>query len=166
MFTGKLSLMLVRLHSRHFIIQFVAAANGLGIPPTSTMRIQRVSEFVMTFVGMRIGPFRRAQQRKTQHVALHVVSILAVVKQAEAVFTIGKIGPALRWHFELGLLGRCIASCWAFDRAAGNLKCGLLAVRAERESYLQQNMFLMPVGLHLHVDSGNASVHRDVLYER
>src|SRR5579872_4181517 len=115
MFTGKLSLMLVRLHSRHFVIQFVAAANRLRISPTPTMRIQRVSEFVMTLIGVRIGPFRRAQQRQTQHVALYIVSILAVVKQAEAVFTIGKIGPALRWHFELSLFRRSVACSRTFD---------------------------------------------------
>ena len=80
-------------------------------------------------------------------------------------FSIGEIGPALRWYFELSLFGRRVASCRTFDRAVGNFKRGLVAVGAQRESYFQQNMFLVPVSLHLHVDPRHASVHGDVLHE-
>ena len=50
--------MFVRLYCDKLVIQFVAAAHGLRFPPTTAMRIQRVGELVMAFVGMWIGPFR------------------------------------------------------------------------------------------------------------
>src|SRR5271157_6524519 len=99
------------------------------------MRIQGVREFVMTFVGMGIGPFWRTQQRETQHIALHIVSVLAVVKQAEAVFSIGEIGPTLRRNLEFGLFGRCVPSGRTSYRTVGNFKSSLVAVCAQRECH-------------------------------
>src|ERR1700761_1224815 len=108
---------------------------------------------MMALVGMRVWPFRRAQQRKAQNVTFGIVSILAIVEQAETMGCIGKIGPTLRRNFELGLLGRRITSCRALDGAIGDGECGLIAVSAERESDLQQNMFFMPFDLRLYIDA-------------
>src|SRR5208282_1192274 len=120
MFGWKCAPVFLRWQCDQLVIQFVATAHGFSVPPISAVRIQRVGEYVMAFVGMRIGPFWRAQQRETQHVALHIVSILAVVKQTEAVFRIRKISPTLRRDFEFGLFGGSVPSRRTFDRAIGN----------------------------------------------
>ena len=85
------------------------------------------------FVGVGIGPFRGAQQRQAEDIPLGIVSIFAVVKQAEAMSRIGNVCPAQRRHFKFGLLGRRFAGGGTLDRTVRDFECSLLVVGAERE---------------------------------
>ena len=85
------------------IVHFVALADGQRFAPRARVRIERVGEFVMSLVGVGIGPLGPAQQREAQDVVLGVVAVLGVVEQAEAVGCVREVGPAQRRNFELRL---------------------------------------------------------------
>src|SRR5215472_3434878 len=106
MFGGKLAVVLAGLHGDQLVIEVVALADCERIVPVSSMRIKRISEFVVAFIGMRVGPFGRTQERDAQDVTLGVVTILAVVEQAESVLVVGDIRPPNSRNFKLCLLGR------------------------------------------------------------
>ena len=78
---------------------------------------------------------------------------------------VGNVGPLQCGDFELRLLGGCVASGGAFDRAVGNFIGGLGAVRAQREGNFQEDVLFVPTGVHLHVDTRNSGVDADVLGE-
>src|SRR5215470_7985757 len=105
----------------------------------------------MTLIGVRIGPFRRAQQREPQHISLGIVSVFAIIQQTESMCSVGNVSPAIRWNLELCLLGRCVTGCWTFHGTKRNLVRRLVAVRANRKCNFQKYVLLMPVGLHLDV---------------
>ena len=90
----------------------------------------------MTLVSMGIGPLRRAQQRQPQDVSLCVVTIFAVIEQAESVLRIRDVSPPLCRNLKLRLFRRCIPSGRTLDRTKGNLKGRLVVVCADRETLL------------------------------
>src|SRR6267142_4645498 len=114
---------------------------------------------------MRIGPLWRAQKRKTQYIAFGVVSIFAVIQKTEPMCGIRNVGPTLRRHFKLRLLCGRIASSGTLDGAEGNLESRFVAMRADRKSHFKQNMFFVPLRLHLHVDPRRARIQDDVAYK-
>src|SRR5581483_8246097 len=59
--------------------------------------------------------------------------------------------------------GGRIARGWTLDAAEGNLESRFGVVGTDWECHFQQNMFLVPVGLHLDVYARHAGVHRYVL---
>jgi hypothetical protein len=81
---AKRSFMLLDLPRKQTVIQFVPASNRLCLTPCIAVRIERISELVVTFIGVRVRPFRGAQQRQAQNVVFGVVPILAIVEQTEA----------------------------------------------------------------------------------
>ncbi len=161
--SGQRSRMLRGGDSKQRIVQVVALANRHRLAPCSRVRIQRVGELVMPLVGVRVRPGGAAQQREAQNVVLGVVSVLAVVQQREAMRCVGDIAPAQRGHFELRFLRRRIAGRRTLDRSVRNLEGRLVSVNTQRESDFQQDVMLVPVGLHVHVDARHARIHRDVL---
>ena len=122
------------------------------------MRIQRVSELVMAFIGVRIGIFRRAQQRNRSTLPFGVIPVLAIVQQAESVLAVGDVGPAICGNLKLRLFCRSIARRRTLHGAKWNFVRRLIAVRAQRERDLQQNVFLVPLRLHFHIDAGNPGI--------
>ena len=130
------------------------------------MRIERIGEFVAPFIGVWIGPFRRTQQRKPQNVALGIVAILAIVKQAHSVRSVGEIRPLQRWHFEFPLFCRRVACRWPLDGAVGDFKSGFVIVRARRHGHFQQDVFFAPVRSHVHIHARRACRQGNVPNER
>ena len=78
---------------------------------------------------------------------------------------VGEVGPAQCRNLELRFLGGSVARSRALDGAVGNLERGFVVARAQREGDLQQDVFFVPVGLHVYVDTRRAWVKRDVLSE-
>src|ERR1700722_18307239 len=81
MFGLQRSFVFFRLHGERFVIQIVALADSEGLLPRSAVRIERVGELVMAFVGVRVGPRGGTKERKPQHVAFGVVAAFTVVQE-------------------------------------------------------------------------------------
>src|SRR5260370_838452 len=111
-------------------LELIAAPNGLRVAPVARVRIKRVSELVLAFIGMRVRPLGGTQQGKAQDVAFGIVSVFAIVQQTEAVVMVREVCPLQGGHFKLGLLRRRAPRGGAFDGAIGGFKCRLLLVRA------------------------------------
>src|SRR5207245_10968421 len=127
---GQRALVLVALHGERRVIQLVSSTDTLCLTPTPAMRIQRISKVMMTFVGMRIGPRRRAQQRQPKHVSFCVIPILAIVQQAESVLAIGDVCPAQGRNLKLGLLGGGAARGGPLDGPVETVEIGFLLMSA------------------------------------
>ena len=85
MFSSQRALMLFDRQRNQFVIQLYPWRIVSASFQSSAVRIQRICELMMAFIGVRVRLLRRAQQRKPQHVAFGVISVLAIVEQAESV---------------------------------------------------------------------------------
>ena len=63
-----------------------------------------------------------------------------------------EVGPALRGHFELGLLPTIVAGGGAVDGAVGDFVGGERARGGEREGGFEQDVGLVPVDVVVDVD--------------
>ena len=78
--------MLARRQGDELVVQFISLTNCERFLPASTVRIDGICEFMMTLVRVGIRPLRRSQQRQAENVAFGVVSVFAIIEQAEAMF--------------------------------------------------------------------------------
>ncbi len=78
---------------------------------------------------------------------------------------VGEIGPVFGWDFELRLFFGSLSRCGAFDGTEWNFVGGFVAVNADWESYFEQDVLFVPLGLHLYVNARNACIESDVLCE-
>src|SRR3954463_16640430 len=107
----------------------------------------------MAFVRVGVGPTRGAKKRQTQDIPFSVISVLAVVQNAEAMLRVGKVSPVQRRNLELGLFVRSVACGRPLDGAEWNFVCRFFGMYARGKSYLQQNMLFVPINLHIDIDT-------------
>jgi len=122
------------------------------------MWIHRIRKFMTAFVGMRVRPFRRnAAATNEGRCPCCRKPYLQSFSKTEAVLGVGKIRPVESRHFEFRAPPlECCASSgvrWTrkeFRRAALSLR----TLSGNRD--LQQDVFLMPIRGHIHVNPGAA----------
>ena len=105
---------------------------------------------MVALIGIGVGPRGRAQQRKPQHIAHHVVAVLVLVENAEAVdFSVQagarEVGPAHGRNLELGILPAIVARGGPLDGSVGNLVRRKVAGDAERKRGFEQYVLFVPV---------------------
>ena len=66
-------------------------------------------------------------------------------------------------NLEFSTLSGCVTCGWALYAAERYFIRGFGAMSAQWERDFQQHVFLMPVCLHLDINSWHTRVHRDVL---
>src|SRR5664279_755247 len=76
MLRGQAAAMRLDLECSQRVVEFIAVTDGESLFPIAGMRIQGITELVTAAVGVGIGPCGRTQKRKTEYIALGVVSIL------------------------------------------------------------------------------------------
>ncbi len=147
------------------IVQFVAAADGVGLPPEARVRVEGVGEVLRALVGVGVGPGGRAEERDAEGVAEGVVAVLGVVEDGEAGGGVAEIGPAEGGDFELGFLEAVVAGGGAFDGAVGDFVGGLVGGVGEGEGGFEEGVFFVPVDGVFDADGVGVGVEGDVLDE-
>ena len=108
-----------------WVVEFVAAADGLGLLPGAGVRVEGVAELLAAFVGDFVGPGGGAEEGEAEGVACGVVAVLGVVEDGEALLGVAEVGPAHGGDFELGFLPGVVAGGGALDGAVGDFVGGL-----------------------------------------
>ena len=99
----------------------------------------------------------RAQQREAHHVAVDVVSVLAVVEQRDAVAGLAQIGPPVRAHLEAGDVPRRVHVRRPLEVPELDLVGRAARVHVDRERDLQELVVLVPVDLGVEVEAARAA---------
>ena len=109
-----------------FVIELVAATEGVSLP-VGTVWIEGIAEMVSAFVGMRIGPFGRAQKAESKRISFCVISIFILVQQTDAdAVSRRNVCPTQRGDLKFCFLFRSIARGRPLDAAVGYLKSCLV----------------------------------------
>src|SRR6476660_663175 len=118
---------------------------------------------MMALVSMGIRPGRRPQQGQSQDIPLRVVSVFAVVQDAQSVFCVRQVSPVLSRDLELSLFFRRISGGGPFNRTEGDFVGCNFTVDADGERDFQEDVFLVPIHLRLYVYTLRVAVKGDVL---
>ena len=147
------------------VVEFVAAADGLGLLPGAGVGVEGVGEVLAAFVGDFVGPGGGAEEGDAEGVAGCVVAVLGVVEDGEALLGVAEVGPAHGGDFELGFLPGVVAGGGALDGAVGDLVGGFGAGGGEGEGGFEEDVGFVPVDVVVDDDGVGVGVEGDVLDE-
>src|SRR5271165_522107 len=94
------------------------------------------------------------------------MAVAPVIQEAYAIIALRQINKPVGRCFESRLIPAGIAVGRALDYSILHLIGGLTSAQIKRESYLEQDMMVMPVDMGHKIDAGFAAVDRDMLVQR
>src|SRR5690348_4834996 len=94
------------------------------------------------------------------------MTIAAVVEQAHAVVALRHINPSVRRYFEPRLFPTGVPIYWAFEGPILGLAGGVGRSDIDSESCFQKHMLLVPVYMHLEVNTWMCAINNNPLHNR
>ena len=146
------------------IIQCIGRGYGAR-PPIAAVGQQAVSEVMLPLVGVGVGIGRASQQGQTHDVIVYIVTILAVVEQADAVVTLAQVNPLMGYRLETRPVPGCIAMGGALDIPPLDVVGGHWAQHIHRKGDFEHHMSLLPINPGVEVEAATAPVQVDMLHD-